>query len=207
MDNENEIADQVVVFRAPDEVTANLVAGLLGSEGISATLKSRQVAAMDGVMTVGEGFWGDVMVPAGCAPKSRELIEAFRPSTKPSTRPPELERAGVPLAVWRLLSAAMALASIALICFVYTSGCRPWFISASLVGILLGPTVVVALRKINPALRDCVALFGVGLIIQAFGLAMAGMAANKPSAIPAVYLALAIAAAVFLRAALKRVRS
>ncbi|MGI6295265.1 MAG: hypothetical protein ACOX3G_04190 [Armatimonadota bacterium] len=70
--------DLVVVFRAPDEVTANLVVGLLIGEDIPALLQSRQVPWMDGVLTAGEGYWGDVVVPSDYASKSRELIEAYQ---------------------------------------------------------------------------------------------------------------------------------
>lgn len=70
--------DVVVVFRAPDEVTANLVVGLLAGEDIPAQLQSRQVPWMDGVFRLGEGYWGDVVVPSKYASKSRELIEAYQ---------------------------------------------------------------------------------------------------------------------------------
>ena len=66
-----------VVFRAPDETTANLVRGLLVGEGIPALIESRQVAWMDGIMTAGEGYWGDVVVPNEHAERSRELIQAY----------------------------------------------------------------------------------------------------------------------------------
>ncbi len=70
--------DLVVVFRAPDEVTANLVVGLLIGEDIPALLQSRQVPWMDGALTAGEGYWGDVVVPSDYASKSIELIEAYQ---------------------------------------------------------------------------------------------------------------------------------
>lgn len=68
----------VVVFRAPNEYTANLVHGLLVSEGIPAGIESRMVPWLDGVMTMGEGYWGDVVVPSEYADRSRELIEAYK---------------------------------------------------------------------------------------------------------------------------------
>jgi len=70
--------DIVVVFRAPDEVTANIVRGLLVGEDIPAVLESRQVAWMDGVMTMGEGYWGDVVVPKQYAARSKEIIRAYQ---------------------------------------------------------------------------------------------------------------------------------
>ncbi len=53
----------VVVYRAPDQYTANVVKGLLATEDIPVVLESRQVAWLDGVMAMGEGYWGDVVVP------------------------------------------------------------------------------------------------------------------------------------------------
>lgn len=68
----------VVVFRAPDEYVANIVRGLLVGEDIPAILESRQVPMYDGVMRMGEGYWGDVVVPEQYADRSRELIEAYQ---------------------------------------------------------------------------------------------------------------------------------
>jgi hypothetical protein len=67
----------VVVFRAPDEVTANIVRGLLVGEDIPVVLESRMAAMYDGVFRAGEGYWGDVVVPEQCADRSREIIRAF----------------------------------------------------------------------------------------------------------------------------------
>ena len=68
----------VVVFRAPDEFVADIVKGLLVGEDIPVVLESRQVAQMDGVMKMGEGYWGDVVVPRRFAARARELIEAYQ---------------------------------------------------------------------------------------------------------------------------------
>lgn len=68
----------VVVYRAPDEVTANLIIGLLTSEDIPALAESRMVPWMDGVFKAGEGYWGDVVVPKEYADRSRELIKAYQ---------------------------------------------------------------------------------------------------------------------------------
>jgi len=68
----------VVVYRAPDEFIADIVKGLLVGEDIPVVLESRQVAQMDGVMKMGEGYWGDVVVPRDCAARARELIEAYQ---------------------------------------------------------------------------------------------------------------------------------
>ena len=70
--------DLVSVFRAPDESTAYIIKGLLEGEDIPVVLESRQAAMYDGALTMGEGFWGDVVVPKQYAPRSRELIEAYR---------------------------------------------------------------------------------------------------------------------------------
>ncbi len=83
---EDEMSDQthdqdedlVAVFRAPDEVTANIVLGLLVGEDIPALVQSRMVPWMDGVMKMGEGYWGDVLVPRRFQKASLELIEAYQ---------------------------------------------------------------------------------------------------------------------------------
>ena len=67
----------VVVYRAPDEFVANVIKGVLVGEGIPVVLESRMVPWMDGVMKMGEGYWGDVVVPEEYADRSRELIEAY----------------------------------------------------------------------------------------------------------------------------------
>jgi hypothetical protein len=72
--------DLIVVFRAPDESTAYIVHGLLVGEDIPALIQSRQAAMYDGALTMGEGYWGDVVVPKEYADKSRALIEAYRES-------------------------------------------------------------------------------------------------------------------------------
>jgi hypothetical protein len=67
----------VVVYRAPNEVTANIVRGLLVGEDIPVMLESRMAAMYDGALTMGEGYWGDVVVPKQYADRSREIIEGY----------------------------------------------------------------------------------------------------------------------------------
>ena len=68
----------VVVFRAPDEYVADIVKGLLVGEDIPVVLESRQVAQMDGVFRMGEGYWGDVVVPRQFADRAREIIDCYQ---------------------------------------------------------------------------------------------------------------------------------
>lgn len=70
--------DLVVIFRAPDEVTATLVVGLLTGEEIPALAQSRMVPWMDGIFKAGEGYWGDVVVPSDYAARSLEMIDAYQ---------------------------------------------------------------------------------------------------------------------------------
>lgn len=70
--------DLVVVYRASDEYTATLVKNLLEGEDIPVVLESRQVAWMDGLMKMGEGYWGDVVVPRQHAEKSARLIAEYQ---------------------------------------------------------------------------------------------------------------------------------
>ncbi len=76
----------VVVFRASDEYVANIVRGLLVSENIPAILESHQVPMYDGVMKMGEGHWGDVVVPEKYVERSLELIKAYQDSEETETK-------------------------------------------------------------------------------------------------------------------------
>ena len=55
--------DLVVIYRAPDEFVANMIKGFLVDDGIPVVLESKMAPWMDGVMKMGEGYWGDVVVP------------------------------------------------------------------------------------------------------------------------------------------------
>ncbi len=68
----------IVVFRAPDEFTANIIKGLLVGEDIPVVLESRQAAMYDGALTMGEGYWGDIVVPEQYVARSREIIQAYQ---------------------------------------------------------------------------------------------------------------------------------
>lgn len=72
--------DLVIVYRAPDEVIASLLQGLLEGEGVPVMLQSGQVPWMDGVMKVDKGYWGDVVVPKEHAEKARKIILAYEKS-------------------------------------------------------------------------------------------------------------------------------
>ncbi len=74
--------DLVVVYRAADEFVADIVIGLLKSAGIPAVLESRQVPQMDGVMKMGEGYWGDVVVPRTDATHAREILKAYEQTSQ-----------------------------------------------------------------------------------------------------------------------------
>ncbi len=74
----------VIIYKAPDELTANVIKNLLAGEGIPVVLESRMVPWMDGVLIMGEGYWGDVVVPEEYAERSRELIDAYLSSSADS---------------------------------------------------------------------------------------------------------------------------
>lgn len=67
----------VVIYRAPDEFVANLIKGFLVDDGIPVVLESKMVPWMNGVMKMGEGYWGDVVVPEKYAERGRQLIEEY----------------------------------------------------------------------------------------------------------------------------------
>lgn len=70
----------VVIYRAPDEVIANIIKGLLVGEDIPVVLESKMVPWMDGVMKTDVGYWGDVVVPEQYAERSKELIAGYQAS-------------------------------------------------------------------------------------------------------------------------------
>ncbi len=78
----NEDKNLITVFRAPDEYVANIIRAILEGENIPVALESKQVPMYDGVMKMSEGYWGDVVVPAQFADRSRELIEAYQTNTE-----------------------------------------------------------------------------------------------------------------------------
>ncbi|MEN6371865.1 MAG: DUF2007 domain-containing protein [Armatimonadota bacterium] len=67
----------VQVYRAPTETLAYIVKGVLEDEGIEASLKSLQIPWYDGIMRMGEGYWGDVLVLEGDANRAREIIKSY----------------------------------------------------------------------------------------------------------------------------------
>lgn len=52
----------VVVYRAPDEQTALTVKSFLEAEGIETLVTAQQVPWYDGILAMGQGYWGDVSV-------------------------------------------------------------------------------------------------------------------------------------------------
>ncbi len=66
------------VYRASDQTTADIIRALLESEGIAVYLDSRQVAWFDGVMTMAEGYYGDLLVPKDEEEKALEIIQAYQ---------------------------------------------------------------------------------------------------------------------------------
>lgn len=75
----------VAVYRAADEAAANMAAGLLKSEGITAMLQTSsttwggQAAIADSLERRQVNYWGDVVVAPSDADRARELIGAFEP--------------------------------------------------------------------------------------------------------------------------------
>lgn len=82
--NEHESEDirLTAVYRAPNEDIAQIIRALLEGDGIKVALKSAQIPWYDGVMTAGEGYWGDVFVEEHHAERARQIIEAYKPDSK-----------------------------------------------------------------------------------------------------------------------------
>jgi len=77
MAEKNDDLKLVCLYKAPDEVTAHLIKGLLDDAGIPVMLASRQVPWMDGVMIMLQGYWGDVLVPEDELDSAQAVIAPF----------------------------------------------------------------------------------------------------------------------------------
>jgi hypothetical protein len=75
-DSEGEV-ESVAVYAAPDQMTAEIVRGALEAEGIPAVIGEQVTGAMGPILPVGEGYWGEVHVPASLAEQARDIIKAF----------------------------------------------------------------------------------------------------------------------------------
>ncbi len=69
--------DLVSVYRAPDESLAELVLGMLQSEGIAAAIHSEQSAVLEGVLDPAAAFWAEILVPEPDAEQAREIVAAY----------------------------------------------------------------------------------------------------------------------------------
>ncbi|NIT37133.1 MAG: hypothetical protein GTN49_11660 [candidate division Zixibacteria bacterium] len=67
--------DTAVVFRARSEPEAVRVADALREAGIEARIVSQQVPWYDGVLIMGQGFWGDIMVFEKDRGEAERIIE------------------------------------------------------------------------------------------------------------------------------------
>lgn len=67
----------VSIYKVPDEQTGVSLRDLIRHEGIEAFLRSAQIPMYDSVMTMGIGYWGDIVVKEEDAPRAREVIDNF----------------------------------------------------------------------------------------------------------------------------------
>ena len=67
----------VAVYAAPDQVTAEVVRGALEAEGIPALIGEQVADAMAGPLAVGDGFWGEIRVPASHEQQARDVLAAY----------------------------------------------------------------------------------------------------------------------------------
>jgi hypothetical protein len=77
-DTQHPDADEsVVIFHAPDEITANLLVDALEAEGIPAMISSQQIPWYDGIMQVAKGYWGDIRVLRSQEEMARRIVHDF----------------------------------------------------------------------------------------------------------------------------------
>ncbi len=74
---EDDTEEVVVVFSAPDEMTAQIVRSALEAEGIPSAIGEQVVSALAPGLRIGEGYWGEICVPASLAEQARAVIAAL----------------------------------------------------------------------------------------------------------------------------------
>ena len=72
----DEIAPLVSVFSAQNESEANIVRGLLESQGIAAIFREVATPAYGSIFSVSESRWADILVAATEAQAARDAIES-----------------------------------------------------------------------------------------------------------------------------------
>lgn len=69
--------EYTVVYRAPNETTANIVRAALEDAGISALVQAHHSSWFDGAFLAAEGSWGDVLVPIEHCERAKELLDRY----------------------------------------------------------------------------------------------------------------------------------
>lgn len=80
-DQEDDFGNPVVVFAAPDEMTAQIVRSALEAEGIPSAIGEQVTSALAPGLSVGEGFWGEIHVPEFFAEQARAIITGLEEGT------------------------------------------------------------------------------------------------------------------------------
>ena len=75
----------VVVYVAPDAISAEVIRGTLHAEGIEAFVGEQVTGAYSGPLSVGEGGWGEVRVHSSDAPRAAQIIAHYETTTQPLT--------------------------------------------------------------------------------------------------------------------------
>ena len=69
--------ETVAVYSAPDPETAEIVRGALEGEGIPAMIGEQVADAYGGPLSVGEGYYCEIRVPAEYADSARAILQAY----------------------------------------------------------------------------------------------------------------------------------
>lgn len=67
----------VSVYRAVNEVTANIVKSALEDAGITTVVQPNNTSWLDGALVPAEGSWGEVLVSVEDAEKAVEILEDY----------------------------------------------------------------------------------------------------------------------------------
>lgn len=86
--SENEGQELVPVFEANDELAAELVLGLLESEGVPAMIHPHELI-LESALSEDPGGWGEIVVPESEADRARKIIEEYLSAANADTPEPK----------------------------------------------------------------------------------------------------------------------
>jgi hypothetical protein len=184
-------------------MTANIVYGLLESEGIDAMVQPARTVWAGQAALIGnipsDGVWGDILVCEKDAERSRELIEAYN-SEKTESKP--AERAWSWLAI-KVTMFVMAAGSAAMAAYIVWTGYLPWLICVGIGGVIMCLQGIAIRNRATVEFRRPLTIYSYAFLPGALAIlatAVADRLEFEPS-VPVIVLMCLVGAATFIYAA------